>query len=60
MSAPPLTLRFRGCTATDLLWFIIRCKIMPLTVGTQLGSLEITALLGKGGMGEVYRAFVVT
>jgi len=29
---------------------------MPLTVGTQLGSLEITALLGKGGMGEVYRA----
>jgi len=29
---------------------------MALTVGTQLGSLEITALLGKGGMGEVYRA----
>src|SRR5262249_22813276 len=29
---------------------------MPLTVGTRLGSLEITALLGKGGMGEVYRA----
>src|SRR5215470_10385191 len=29
---------------------------MPLTVGTQLGSHEITALLGKGGMGEVYRA----
>src|SRR5262245_4751339 len=29
---------------------------MPLTVGIQLGSLEITALLGKGGMGEVYRA----
>ena len=32
------------------------CEIMPLTVGTQLGSHEITALLGKGGMGEVYRA----
>ena len=29
---------------------------MPLTVGTQLGSHEITALLGIGGMGEVYRA----
>src|SRR5215813_8102819 len=29
---------------------------MALTVGTQLGSPEITALLGKGGMGEVYRA----
>src|SRR5215471_6534377 len=29
---------------------------MSLGVGTRLGSLEITALLGKGGMGEVYRA----
>src|SRR5215831_19465545 len=29
---------------------------MPVDVGTRLGSLEITALLGKGGMGEVYRA----
>jgi Tol biopolymer transport system component len=29
---------------------------MTLAIGTQLGSLEITALLGKGGMGEVYRA----
>src|SRR6267143_1499907 len=29
---------------------------MAITVGTQLGSHEITALLGKGGMGEVYRA----
>jgi len=29
---------------------------MSLAIGTQLGSHEITALLGKGGMGEVYRA----
>jgi hypothetical protein len=25
---------------------------MALTIGTQLGSHEITALLGKGGMGD--------
>jgi serine/threonine protein kinase len=29
---------------------------MSVTVGARLGSLEITSLLGKGGMGEVYRA----
>src|SRR5262249_49488727 len=29
---------------------------MAIPIGTQLGSHEIIALLGKGGMGEVYRA----
>jgi eukaryotic-like serine/threonine-protein kinase len=29
---------------------------MPLAVGTRLGSDEIVAPIGAGGMGEVYRA----
>jgi serine/threonine protein kinase len=29
---------------------------MALTIGMQLGSHQITALLGKGDMGEVYHA----
>src|SRR5215831_14775663 len=29
---------------------------MPLQIGQRLGSYEITSLLGKGGMGEVYHA----
>src|SRR5215471_15433720 len=30
--------------------------LMSLQIGQQLGSYEITSLLGKSGMGEVYRA----
>ena len=29
---------------------------MPLTAGRHLGHFEITAPIGKGGMGEVYKA----
>jgi len=29
---------------------------MPLTAGTRLGAYEVVALIGVGGMGEVYRA----
>jgi hypothetical protein len=33
---------------------------MTLSLGTRLGSYEITATIGAGGMGEVYQAKVPT
>ena len=29
---------------------------MPLNVGSRLAQYDVTALIGEGGMGQVYRA----
>ena len=31
-------------------------RLMSLKVGSRLGHYEVTALIGEGGMGEVYQA----
>ena len=31
-------------------------RVMPLQVGDRLGHYDVTALIGEGGMGQVYRA----
>src|SRR5262249_35441921 len=51
MYSEPISLPYK-VNASD----IIASKFMAITIGTQLAYHEIMALLGKGGMGEVYRA----
>ena len=29
---------------------------MPLNIGSRLGHYDVTALIGEGGMGQVYQA----
>src|SRR2546426_5560043 len=55
ITAPLLAARSNGFFAHAIRYTILAI-FMTITIGTQLGSHEITALLGKGGMGEVYRA----
>ena len=33
---------------------------MPLTPGARLGHYNVTALIGEGGMGQVYQATDIT
>ena len=33
-----------------------RHRLMVLTVGSRLGHYDVMALIGEGGMGQVYRA----
>ena len=39
-----------------VLILVVQFRTMMLTAGTRLGTDEILELIGKGGMGEVYRA----
>src|SRR6266581_3615301 len=36
--------------------FIIGLEQMPITIGQRLGNYTVLSLIGRGGMGEVYRA----
>ncbi len=31
-------------------------QLMPLTVGSRIAHYDVTALIGEGGMGQVYQA----
>src|SRR4029077_11340930 len=50
----PLTLYSRCCRVPEARY--PQKETLSVTIGIQLGAHEILGLLGKGGMGEVYRA----
>ena len=31
---------------------------MPLSIGSRLGHYDVTALIGEGGMGQLYQAYL--
>ena len=50
MSTKPDQAQTPSCSIED------QNELMPLQAGIRLGHYDVTALIGEGGMGQVYRA----